>query len=116
MNLIEYFDSVEQSTNLNNAKYRNFFETYSKEYSSIGSIIQDHDYYVELKFSIRTKDEQIKNITNEFISSLYSYGFNIDQQYPPQLLKGDRLFSYIRELIAGETEENKSTLPIVTEL
>ncbi len=116
LNLIQYFDNVEQTINTTNPKYKNFFEEYSKEYSNIGSMIQDHDYYVELKFSKSTKDEQIKNITNEFMSSLYGYGFNIEQEYPPELLRGDRIFSYIRELIAGETEENRSTLPIVTEL
>jgi hypothetical protein len=116
LNLIQYFDNVEQTIDISNPKYKNFFETYSNEYSTIGSIIQDHDYFVELKFSKSTKDDQIKNITNEFISSIYGYGFNINQQYQPQLLRGDRIFAYIRELIAGETEENNSTLPIVTEL
>lgn len=92
-----------------------YFETYSKEYIDISQDITDHDYYIELKFPIDTKDETIKNIANEFIGSLVSYGFNIDATHYPTLLRGDEIYTYYRELIAGITEENKYILPIVTE-
>lgn len=116
LNLIQYFDNVGQYIEKGNPKYRNFFENYSKEYSRIGSDIQDHDYYVELKFKLETRDDVVKNLTNEFVSSLYSYGFNVDSQYPPEILRGDRIYLYIRELMAGEIEDNQSILPIVTEM
>jgi hypothetical protein len=114
LNMIQYFDDINKELNLNDAKYKNFFSTYSKEYVSIGSEIKDHDYYVELKFPYSFRDDKIKETTNEFIRSLGS--LNLDGNYYPELLKGDRLYIYMRELIAGESDENISTLPIVTEI
>lgn len=117
LNMKQYFDTMYyQNRHLfANTVYDVYFKNFEKQYINIAGTIKDYDYYIELRFPVATADTKIREATQILYSEVLSRTRNLGEERRPEILSGERLYQYLKELLLEPSIEEETELPIITD-